>query len=353
MHQVNVIPYLTTKNLNPENQESPIHFLSKWKTPEEYFYLRNHFSYPHFYDMHFGLMVDGLVSNTTFISYRNILSMKSKSIVVPLECAGNKRSKFVPKVYGEQWEEGAISQGKWRGISLRDLLSPLHISPTAKEIVFIGKDFGKRTDMLGLFYYARSLPISKALDPDTLIAYEYNDKPITFKHGFPLRLIVPSWYAMASVKWLQWIVVIDHEFNGPFQNVDYVYYPNKETDKGKFPVTVLIVNSTIQKPLDFEILDTGKHVITGIAWTGKGTIKKVEISTDNGKTWNTVFIKYLSNESYSWVRWSYEWEVKNKGEYTIKSRATDSEGRVQPEEPFWNRKGYGYNAVSSVTVKVE
>ena len=113
------------------------------------------------------------------------------------------------------------------------------------------------------------------------------------------------------------------------------------------------VNSTIQKPLDRDILDTGKHLIKGIAWTGKGSITKVEVSTDNGQTWTNAKVDKSDNTGYKWTSWSYEWTISEKGDYTILSRATDSFNRVQPTSPLWNRKGYGYNAVDKIVVKVE
>ncbi len=158
---------------------------------------------------------------------------------------------------------------------------------------------------------------------------------------------------MASVKWIKQIQVIDWEFKGPFQSKDYMYYPNKENDKGAFPVTILNVNSTIQKPLDKEILDTGNHVINGIAWTGKGYITNVKISTDGGDTWKDANLENQEDKNYGWISWSYEWSVFEKGEYTIMSRATDSHNRTQPSSPFWNRKGYGYHAMDQLTVKIE
>ena len=163
-------------------------------------------------------------------SLQEIYSLPSKTIKVVLECSGDKRELFKPKVYGEQWGKGAISQGIWKGVSLRTLLQHTGLIDSAKEIVFEGYDYGERPDSNQLFNFSRSLPLEKALDPATIIAYEYNNHPIPFKHGFPLRLIVPGWYAMASVKWIKKITVIDEEFKGPFQAVDYVYYPNKENE---------------------------------------------------------------------------------------------------------------------------
>ena len=351
-YQPEVKPYLITKTLTPENQETPIQFLNSEMVDAKLFYRRNHFSYPHFTSSFYFLPIEGLVQTSKTFSLQELYSLPSITIKVILECSGDKRELFQPKVFGEQWEKGAISQGIWKGVSLRTLLKFTGLLHTAKEIVFEGYDYGERPDSSQMFSFARSLPIEKALEPDTIIAYEYNNQPIPFKHGFPLRLIVPGWYAMASVKWIKKITVIDKEFKGPFQAVDYVYYPNKENDKGKFPVTTIHVNSTIRYPLNRQLLPAGIYQINGFAWTGKGIITKVELSIDDGQTWDICQLTSKS-EKYSWVPWIYKWKALKKGEYTIKSKATDSEGNVQRSEPFWNRKGYGYNAIDIIEVKVE
>ena len=319
----------------------------------QYFFIRNHFDYPKLTQQAYYLPIEGEVLQPTVINYEDIIRMPSKSLGLPLECSGNKRSYFNPKVYGEQWEDGAISQGLWKGVPLSNLLSFAGLKRTALEVVFEAYDYGKRKDLAGSFNYIRSIPIRKALHPDTLIAYELNGNPIPFKHGFPFRLVAPQWYAMASVKWLKRIIVIDHHFKGPFQEIDYNYYPYKDSDLGKTPVTTINVSSMIQQPLSHSILDTGKHVIEGIAWTGAGIISEVEVSTDEGESWDKANLFHDPSQLYSWIFWNYVWEVSDKGEYTIMSRATDSFGRIQPFEAMWNRKGYGYNAVYTVKIKVE
>ncbi|WP_144542834.1 sulfite oxidase [Cytobacillus oceanisediminis] len=347
-----IIPYLKTLSLDPENQESPIHFLDRWKTPKDYFYLRNHFAYPQIIPQPFYLTIQGNVKKPVKITMNDLHHLPSKTIMLPLECAGNNRAKFKPKVYGEQWEEGAVSQAKWKGVPLRELLNRAGLLDGSKEAVFVGMDFGERKDLEETFYYGRSLPIEKALHENTIVAYEYNGKPIPYKHGFPFRLIVPQWYAMASVKWLQNIFIIKHEFNGPFQTKDYVYYPYKDSDKDKRPVTTINVNSTIQQPMNNSIIEEGPQMIKGIAWCGTGTIKEVEISFDYGISWRKASLKWKESEKYAWVKWQFEWQAV-KGEHTILVRAHDTEGHVQPLRPFWNRKGYGYNAVQKANIKVE
>jgi DMSO/TMAO reductase YedYZ molybdopterin-dependent catalytic subunit len=346
-------PSLVIRKLQPENKETPIQFIETNVIDNKLYYRRNHFLYPLLTQARYWLPVNGFVQTPRLFSMKDLLRLPSKTIKFAMECAGNKRHFFEPKVYGEQWEKGAISQGYWKGVPLKSLLDLAGLKQGAREVVVEGFDYGVRTDLDQVVTFSRSLPLEKALHPDTIIAFEYNRQPIAFQHGYPLRLIVPQWYAMASVKWLKQITVMDTEFKGPFQSIDYVYYPNKKTNADAYPVTTLNVNSTIQKPLHLEILGTGKHIIKGIAWTGKGVITKVEISIDNGETWSEANIQDQTNDQYGWSAWTWEWIVTEKGEYTILSRAADSHGRVQPALPVWNRKGYGYNAVDKVQVKIE
>jgi len=348
-------PYLITRDLDPENQETPIHFIEDWITPEKYFFIRNHFEYPYLTDKMFEISIEGEVENPSIFTYEEIKKMPSKEFICTLECSGNKRDFYEPRVYGEQWHDGAISQGIFKGVSLKTLLDKASIKPNAYEVVFEGHDFGTRKDIKGIYHYARSLPLEKAMHLDTIIAYQLNHKDLPFKQGYPLRLIVPNWYAMASVKWLKSIKVIDHHFEGPFQDIDYNYYPNKYSDTSKTPVTTINVSSIIQKPLNYAILSKGRHLIKGIAWTGMGYIENVEVSVDYGNTWENAKLlrnNYMS-EAYSWVFWEYEWNPVEKGEYSIFSKATDSFKRTQPPEAYWNRKGYGYNAIYKINVKVE
>jgi len=348
-----VQPYLKTKKIHPENQETPIEFISDRSIPSSLFYRRNHFPYPKLTSENYRFPITGLVRHPRIFSWNDLKRLPSKTLKVVLECSGNKRSFFEPKTFGEQWEKGAISQGEWRGVPLRTLLEITGIEKEAEEVIVEGYDYGYRSDLDRLYPYARSLPLEKAVHPDTLIAYEYNNEPIPFKHGFPFRLIVPQWYAMASVKWIKQIHITNTAFKGAFQTIDYVYYPSRENDEGAYPVTTMNVNSTIQSPLDMEILNTGRHTIRGIAWTGIGSISNIEVSIYDGETWNKMRIEASPCKSYEWCTWAYEWDVSRKGEYIIKSRAIDSYNRSQPKKPLWNKKGYGYNAEDQVKVLVE
>ncbi|WP_026690998.1 sulfite oxidase [Alteribacter aurantiacus] len=348
-----VRPYLTTRGLVPENQESPIHFIESGITSARNHFKRNHFAYPSLASFNYWIPIRGNVKTPLWLSLQQLYALPFITVSTLLECAGNKRSLFEPEVFGEQWGKGAMSQGNWQGVQLRTLLTMAGIQEGSVEVVVEGYDKGKRANSDEPVSYKRSLPLEKAMHTDTLIAYAYNDKPIPFRHGFPLRLIVPGWYGMASVKWIKQIEVSDKHYRGPFQAEDYVYYPEKDSDKGSFPVRVINVNSSILRPTDRDLLSRGTHVIEGIAWSGSDEIVKVEISVDNGVSWTEADLNHVGEGNYHWKRWFYEWEVSKPGEYTILSKSTDESGQVQPTKSFWNRKGYGYNAVDKINVKIE
>lgn len=350
--QVIIKPYLTTVSLDPENQGTPIHFSDDWITPEPLFFLRNHYPYPPITPESFKLTVMGEVEEPGYFNYEQLLQMPSKTIVLPLECSGNKRKEFQPPTFGTQWDDGAISQGAWTGVPLRDLLQFSGLKTSACDIVFEGHDSGKIIGLEGDHPFARSIPIDVALHPDTLIAYALNDKPITYKHGYPLRLIVPKWYAMASVKWLKKITVLDKPFDGPYQALDYHYFPYEDSDEDKIPVTTMKVNTIIQQPLPQSSFNPGIHLIYGIAWTGEGIIDKVDISFDKGASWLKTKLRQDQSETYSWTVWSYIWDVNKKGKYTVMVRATDTIGREQPAQVTWNRLGYGYNGISTINLQI-
>ncbi|MCM3766921.1 sulfite oxidase [Neobacillus niacini] len=345
-----VKPHLTTHSLHPENQETPIHFLEEPITPSAKMYRRNHFPYPAITNQSYSLSITGFVRTPITLHYNQITSLPSRTVTSLVECSGNKRAYFEPKVFGDQWKDGAVNQGQWKGVPLSYLLTIAGITDRANEIVFQGADAGTKEGRH--VHFERSLPLEKALAPHVIVAFEYNQQLIPPKHGFPYRLIVPGWYGMASVKWLRNIHVIDDSFTGPFQSDDYVYYPHKDDNLDSFPVTSNHVNSLIQQPIDRQILKPGRHDIFGLAWTGEGMVTAVEISLDNGVTWKKAALSE-NPKRYQWVKWSHPTVFEKNKEYAIKVRAFDSNGQSQPDQAFWNRKGYGYNEVTQIKVKTE
>jgi DMSO/TMAO reductase YedYZ molybdopterin-dependent catalytic subunit len=205
--------------------------------------------------------------------------------------------------------------------------------------------------------FIRSIPIEKARDADTLIATHMNGSPLTRHHGFPARALVPGWIGAASCKWITEIKVLDKEFAGNFMSPAY-RFPNQPGKPGDavnpedtHPVTAVGVKSVISVPRDGARLKSGRVVVHGAAWAGEAAIAKVEISTDGGTTWNPAALS-RDQAHYAWRLWTYDWKPARSGDYTIMSRATDSQGRTQPSTAVWNPSGYLYNAIDQVNIHV-
>lgn len=334
-----------------ENLEYPMMTEPQLITPNELFYVRNHFEYP-FLDVHqWSLSIEGMVVQPLQLTYQDLLKMNLVTLPATLECAGNKRSLWDKKAQGVQFGLGAISHAEWRGVRLKDVLEQAGISNQAKEVVFQGLDSGQRPDMEEQVFFERSLPLEKALHPDTLLALEMNGQPLPFKHGFPLRLLVPGYYAMASVKWLHRIRVVQEAFKGPFQNIDYVILEKPNDYRHATPVSSVVINSSIASPTEEEEIAIGQHVICGYAWAGEHSVSKVEVSTDGGKHWREAQL-LDPDRAYSWRRWSLDWRVDQPGVYTLMAKATNELGESQPIKAKWNSKGYQNHAVHVVHVHV-
>jgi DMSO/TMAO reductase YedYZ molybdopterin-dependent catalytic subunit len=196
--------------------------------------------------------------------------------------------------------------------------------------------------------YARSLPLDMALHPDTLVAWKMNDQPLSREHGFPVRLVVPRWYGMASVKWLQEITILTQPFQGFFQTKEYIYL-SEEGVPDHTPVSQMRVRSLILNPPDSSVLELEPIQVSGIAWTGIGKVTKVEISFDDGQHWTDTNLDPPAS-SYGYHRWQYTWRPESTGRYQITARAYDSAGQVQPLAARWNKGGYGNNKVHQITV---
>lgn len=325
--------------------------LSSQLTPVSLHYIRNHFPYPDIpaYDWH--LDIEGRVRNPLKLNYKDLLRLPQVTLPVTLECAGNKRALFHPKVRGEQWELGAVSHAVWTGVRLRDILQAANMLSDAQEIIFEGMDSGQRTDMPGTFSYSRSLPLVKAMHPDTLVALYMNGNPLPYKHGYPARLIVPGWYGMASVKWLRRMMISGQPFQGPFQKADYVVYPTDRNHSPR-PVTAMKVNSVIAQPTDQSVIRKGTRQVFGVAWSGEVPVTQIQISSDEEDKWYPA--TWLDPEvRYSWRRWSWKWHVPKAGIYRLKSKATDSSGNTQPLHAEWNVKGYENNSIHQIQIYVD
>ena len=333
--------------------ETPVEYFNTWLTPVPHFFVRNHMHEPSELSAEdWRLTVGGEVDKPFTLTLAELSKFETHSVVNTLECAGNGRSLQRPQVPGVQWGKGAVSTARFSGPRLRDVLQRAGVKPTGKHVMFRGLDEvpGKVPPFI------RSIPIEKALDADTLIATHMNGAALTKHHGFPARALVPGWIGAASCKWLTEIKILDAEFVGNFMSPAY-RFPNQPGKPGEaikpedtHPLTALSVKSVISGPLDGASLKAGKVALHGAAWAGEADVVKVEVSTDGGASWNAARLG-PERAHYAWRLWNYDWKAIG-GDYSILSRATDSQGRTQPATPVWNPSGYLYNAPDQVKVHV-
>ena len=339
---------LVTIDTVPFIGETPRAALQSWLTPNANFYVRNHFSIPQLASPTWSLSVEGEVTQPSNLTLNDITRLPKHTVPVTLECAGNNRSDLAPKVSGNQFRDGAVGTAIWGGVTLKHLLEACGVGPAAKEVLFEGADNGAPEPDEPPLPYQRSLPLNVALHPDTLLAYEMNGEQLPAAHGYPLRLIVPAWYGMASVKWLNRIVLIDHEFQGFFQTDRYVMKVEGEETR---QLSHVWIKSLISLPRQGDTLDQGQHEINGLAWSGGGTVTLVEFSSDSSETWRPVSLGG-PDHPYTWRPWSCHWDPPGPGHYTLMARARDEAGNMQPLETTWNSLGYAVNGVKAVCVTV-
>jgi DMSO/TMAO reductase YedYZ molybdopterin-dependent catalytic subunit len=318
--------------------------------PNARFYVRNHFATPRLDPLSWRLEVNGLVDHPLRLRLRDLHNMRSETLVATLECAGNGRSAFDPPAEGEQWQLGAVSTAEWTGVPLAEILGRAGLTPEAVEIVFRGADQGSAGDAADPIRFERSLPVTGAGHPGSLLAYAMNGEPLPLEHGYPLRLIVPGWYAVASVKWLTEIEAIGSPFTGFFQTRRYVYETERNGTVAREPVRLQHVRSVITQPSAGQQVTAGDLVIRGVAWSGAAPIGTVEVSIGGGPWHNARLIGQPHRHSWRW--WELLTRIDSPGETTLRARATDLAGRTQPEQPHWNRLGYGGNAVHNVPLLV-
>ncbi len=333
--------------------ETPVEYFNTWLTPAPRFFVRNHMHEPVELNAEdWRLTVGGEVNKPGTFSLRELATLPTHSVVNTLECAGNGRGFYRPQVPGVQWQKGAVSTARFSGPRLAEVLHRAGIKSSGKHVMFRGLDEvpGKVPPFI------RSIPIEKALDSDTLIATHMNGDPLTKHHGFPARVLVPGWIGAASIKWLSEINVLEAEFVGNFMSPGY-RFPNQAVKPGDsvkpedtHVMAGLSVKSVISGPIEGSSLKSGRLTAHGAAWAGEADIAKVEISTDGGTTWNAATLG-REQSRYAWRLWTYAWNAKS-GDYVIQSRATDSQGRVQPAEAVWNPSGYLYNAIDQVKIHV-
>ncbi|MDQ2658905.1 MAG: sulfite oxidase [Verrucomicrobiota bacterium] len=324
---------LITRSAAPLNQEMPFSSLREFLTPNEQFYVRGHFPIPEVDARNWRLKVEGAVASPFELTYDELRQLPATTITATMECAGNGRAFLEPKVKGVAWDLGAVGNATWTGVLLSDLLARAQVRSGAREVILEGGDKGAIAEPprpAGEIHYARSLPMARAT-ADVLLAFAMNGEPLPPAHGFPLRAIVPGWFGMASVKWLQRIIVSETAFQGYFQSIDYTYWERREGLPTLVPLAEMALKAQIARPAMGEILPAGvPYRVHGAAWAGTDEVAQVELSTDDGATWQTAALLGESVQN-AWRFWEWSWTTPAAPrQYSIIARARDSAGRCQP-----------------------
>jgi DMSO/TMAO reductase YedYZ molybdopterin-dependent catalytic subunit len=292
-----------------------------------------------------------LVERPLSLTWRDITRMPSQSKLVTLECAGNGRSKFTPRTPGEQWNLGAVSTAEWTGVPLVEVLNRAGLKPDGRYIVFRGGDRGTVDGHPEPIAFERSLTLDQALNSEALLAYAMNGEALPLHHGFPLRMIVPSWYAVASVKWLTAIDVVDRPFEGHYQTEKYFIDRTMDGRVEREPLSIQRVRSLITEPAEETHVDRGELAVRGVAWSGAAPVARVEVSVNDGPWQEARMLGEPKRHSWQW--WELLTSADHAGPCVLRSRATDMCGLVQPEAADWNRLGYCNNAIHKIEFTVQ
>jgi sulfane dehydrogenase subunit SoxC len=338
--------------LAARNHGMPLEALQHEITPLGLHYLLVHYDIPVVDPATYRLTIAGRVDHELALSLDDLRAREAVTAPVTMECAGNGRALLEPRPVSQPWLAEAVGTAEWTGVRLKPLLAEAGLRDDALEVVFTGLDRGVEGGVEQL--YERSLTVADAQRDDVLLAYDCNGVPLPPQHGFPLRLVVPGWYGMTSVKWLHRITVVDEPFTG-YQMITGYRMRADENDEGT-PVTRIEPRSLLVPPgiPDFmsrkRFVQPGRHRLAGRAWSGWGPIEAVEVSTDGGATWQPATLGDPPGPS-AWAPFAFDWHA-TEGEHVLCARARDATGRSQPDAPPWNLGGYANNAVQRIAVTV-
>ncbi|MCA1647602.1 MAG: sulfite oxidase [Chloroflexi bacterium] len=308
--------------------------------PNPLFFLRSNYPPPAIDPAAWRMRIDGRVRRPLRLSLDELRSLPSRSHEIWLECAGNSRRRFTPPGEGNQWDEQAVSNAEFRGVALSVVLDHVGLQDDAVEVVATGADSAT---------FQRSLPLDVALRPEVLLAWEMNGQPIPAPNGGPVRLVVPGWAGVASVKWPIRLELVNAPFRGYYHAERYIIVDADAQLLG--PVREMPVKSVIAWPAQGEVVTPGEHTVFGFAWSGLGQITRVEVSTDGQRTWSAA--RLVPGEGpLAWRRWEFAWNAAAAGPATLAARATDTAGNIQPRTVAWNKFGYLMNAIVTRDVTV-
>ncbi|MEI6817101.1 MAG: molybdopterin-dependent oxidoreductase [Bacteroidota bacterium] len=343
----------------PPQLETPIKVFRQDFTPNESFFVRWHLARVLTQiDMDtFRLEVVGQVKTTLKLSLTDLKTkFKPYSIAALCECAGNSRSLYKPRVPGSQWVNGGMGNAIWKGVKVKDILEYAGIKDSAVDIAYDGLDYGP---FPGVPDFVKSLDVKHSMDGEVMIAYQMNGQDIPMLNGYPLKLVVPGWYATYWVGALHKIEVLPHKYEGFWMKKAYLIPNNPQAgekpdslSKDMVPITKLSLRSIFVEPEPDETGHVGKPtLVEGLAFDYGAGIKSVELSLDSGATWVAVKLDAEIGK-YSWRRWRYDWAPSKKGLWHLKVRATNNDGVMQSEAQ-WNRSGYQRNVIEELDYKVE
>jgi DMSO/TMAO reductase YedYZ molybdopterin-dependent catalytic subunit len=348
---------LTVRVSRPFDAETPVREFTSFLTPNHRFFVRSHFGPPPtemLEDLQWKLRVAGSVERSQVFTMKSLREFEPVTITAVLQCSGNGRAYHRPRVPGVQWERGAVGNAQWTGVRLRDILQAAGIRGEARHVQFQGAD---RPVAGSVPLFVRSIPLEKALHSDTILAYEMNGRPLPHLHGAPLRAITPGWMAESCIKWLTDIVVRKDEATGYYMQTAYrvpakpVTPETSSHGETMVPVEGMPVKSLIAAPEDGQSLKVGPVTIQGMAWAGEAKVGKVELSMNEGRTWEPA--RFVGEDHpYAWRQWQFIWPAKVPGRFTIVCRAIDARGNEQPAVSPWNPSGFLWNGWDRVTVMV-
>ncbi|WP_251042079.1 sulfite oxidase [Arthrobacter sp. ISL-30] len=336
--------------LASRNHALPLEMLRWPITPVGMHYLLIHFDIPKVDPISWRLRLGGLVDHPLEFTLPELKHRERRTVPVTMECAGNGRSRLEPRPVSQPWDQGGVGTAEWTGTPLAPILHEAGIASDGVELVFTGADRGVQGGTE--HQYARSLSIEDAMGDDVLLAYEVNGQPLPPQHGYPLRLLVPGWYGMTSVKWLESIEAVAKPFEGYQQAIAYRYQQGPD-DPGT-PVQRIRLRALMVPPgiPDFftrnRLVPAGPVLLEGRAWSGTHPIERVEVSVDG--EWAESHLEPQAG-AYAWRAWTFPW-VAAAGEHELACRAIDTAGTVQPNEAEWNYQGMGNNSVQRVKVTV-
>ncbi len=337
----------------PENLEMPLDAFSSWITPNDKFFVRSHHYTPRVTLADYRLQVAGLIRQNLSLRMEDLRGLPRHELAGVLECAGNGRAHYRPGIPGIQWAYGAAGNAHWAGVRLADVLRKAGLKDGAAEVLFDGAD----VPVGAMPEFRRSIPLTKALEEATLLAYEMNGAQLPESHGFPLRVIVPGWAGDSWVKWVTRIEVLDREYDGFFMKTAYRHpgrpvVPGSSVDPAMMrPITALRVKSVIASPLDGSRIGTGPVRILGAAWAGESPLTSVELSVDGGRSWRPAALG-AERAPFAWRLWEWSWTPATAGYFTIIARARDASGDTQPFVQEWNPSGYLWNVIQQVGVEI-